>query len=186
MTVAVVSFYTPTWEYPEHAARLTRECDALGLPHHIVELPDAGSYLANTRLKPTFLRDTMAELDRPLLWIDVDGSIFARPDALRYDVDFMGRLMPASRDRKWHVGTLYFNATGPAKALLQAWDEAAQRGSDEAAFDVAWQTFTGSHAELPASYFDVLGPSDQPAPDTVICHRLSTSESKLRLHGRIA
>ena len=181
----VASFYTPNDDYPAHAERLIRECKVLGLPLHIAQLPDAGSYLANTRLKPAFLRDTMAALDTPLLWVDVDGSILKRPDALRADVDFMARRMPPSRDRTWHVGTLYFNATDPAKALLAAWCRRTRRGSDEAAFEVAWRGWKGVHAELPASYFEILGPGREPSEDAVIAHRLSTSESKRQLHGRV-
>lgn len=184
MTVTVVSFYTDTWEYPAHAERLAGECDALGVPHRIVELPDQGTYLANTRLKPGFIRDTMRDLDRPLLWIDVDGSLLARPTALRDDVDFMGFRMAPNRNRTWHVGTLYFNATDPARALLDVWAATVNRGSDEAAFDVAWESFTGTYADLPASYFEVPKPGAKPSPHAVIVHRLSTSESKRRLHGR--
>lgn len=184
MNVTVASFYTPTWEYPAHAERLRAECDALGLAHHIRELPDAGDYIANTRLKPAFLCDAMAELARPLLWIDVDGSILARPTALRSDVDFMGRRMPPRRDRVWHVGTLFFNNTEPARALLSRWAAMAGDGSDEAAFDLAWPGFRGTHADLPATYFEILKLGRGPSRGTVICHRLSSSPSKRAYHGR--
>jgi hypothetical protein len=48
----IVSFYTNDWEYPAHAERLRKECDALKLEHHIKEMPSAGGYLQNTCIKP--------------------------------------------------------------------------------------------------------------------------------------
>jgi hypothetical protein len=189
--LTVASFYTPTWRYPEHAARLRWECDRLGLPHHIAQLPDQGGYLANTRLKPGFLRDTMLELARPLLWVDVDGSILARPDALRADADFMAHPMPARTGlgRVWNVGTLFFNSTPAALDLLTLWAEATGAGSDEAALDVVWRSarWEGLFAPLPTSYYRILPPGGvHIPPGTVIAHRLSTSPSKIAMKKRQA
>lgn len=188
MNVTVVSFYTPTWDYPAHARRLAAECDILGLPRRIVQRPDAGSYLANTRQKPAVILEALRELGTPVLWLDADGSILRRPDALRGDVDFMGRRMPLHRRRIWHVGTMFFNATTPALGLLEDWARLTLRGTDEASFDVAWRRWSGIHrsAELPPEYFEVLQPRKQPSDACVICHRLSRSESKMAAKRRAA
>lgn len=187
----VCSFYTPTWEYPAHAKRLKAECDALGVPCRIDELPDQGDYIKNCRLKPAFLAGVMREEQRPLLWVDVDGSLLARPDALRDDVDFMARPMPPERKRQWHVGTLFFHSTEPASVLLYAWTEALSfvSGSDERALDWLWQNdhedvFGGVRvADLPPEYFQVLGRRHMPAPNAVVVHRLSSSASKRAYHA---
>jgi hypothetical protein len=181
MNVVVCSFYTATWEYPRHAARLRDECDALGLQHVIVERPDTGSYLGNCRIKPYFLLECFDELQQPLLWIDVDGSIYKRPEALSFAVDFMARPMPKGRVRQWHVGTLFFNATSGARALLAAWIDCLGRGSDEAALDKLWRSgaWPASFAELPETYFDAASRGGL-LPDTVIYHRLSKSPAKMR------
>jgi hypothetical protein len=182
MTPTIASFYTPTWEYPQHAARLRRECQILRLPHVIEERPDAGGYIANCRIKPVFLLETMRRVQAPLLWIDVDGSILRRPSALRPDVDFMARTMPWDRSRQWHVGTLFFNNTPGALDLLERWVAQLRDDSDEAALDRVWRLGHFPRvAPLPASYFHVLN-GRQVQPDTVIAHRLSSSPAKMLRH----
>lgn len=39
MLPVIVSFYTDDWKYPAYAALLKRQCDDLGLEHHIEMLP---------------------------------------------------------------------------------------------------------------------------------------------------
>lgn len=184
----IISFYTQSWEYAAHADRLRRECDALGLLHHIQELPDRGSWIENTRLKATYIHASLVAVQRPVLWIDVDGSIHNRPLALLLPTtaDFAGRHQRTGPQRTWHVGTMFFNYTSRALELAAKWRtkaEAAQ-GTDEAAFEDVWLEHARplgiNYAELPAEYF-VLPTFDNPhvPRTTVISHRLSQCESKL-------
>lgn len=180
MLPLIVSFYTRDWEYPQHAVRLARECVALGLDFRIDERPSAGGYLENCCLKPYFIRD-MLKLGRPILWIDVDGSIIRRPvffDGL--DVDFAARKMAAGRARTWHVGTMFFRPTPAMIAFVDKWCELCGGLSDESALDALWnecQDITTS--DIPQEYFQIArGRFYRPPTDTVIYHRISDGPSK--------
>jgi hypothetical protein len=185
VTVTIVSFYTPNWEYPAHAERLRRECERLSLPCVIEQRPDMGGYLANCRQKPRYLCEVRDRVSGPLLWVDVDGSILERPVDLP-DVDFAARAKDKRRDRRvhrtdrmWHVGTLYFGDTEAARDLLGLWVEHLGDDSDEAALDRAWKSghWSGSHTGLPAKYFRIA-PHAKVPQDAIIVHRLSRSPAK--------
>jgi len=176
--VVITSFYTNTWHYADHARRLAAECDRLGLEHHIVERRDAGGYLANCRQKPVHIAETLEALGRPLLWVDVDGSVLRVPTDLPDGVDFAAVPMAGIRTRTWHVGTLYFRPTRAAKELLALWVGALGHESDEAALDVAWKSgrWHGTHAALPTTYMCYGRWAD--VADPVVMHRGSHSKAK--------
>ena len=180
----IVSFYTPTWEYPKHATRLRQECEKLNLPHHIEERPAADSWIDNTRIKSAFLCETMELLDRPLLWIDVDGSILKAPKLLySTTVDFAGRPHGTIADRAWHVAVMFFNNTSGGKQLLREWNLRcmSNRHSDELAFNEVWRVSGDNYTsdKLPKEYLELLArPSMKPNRNTVIANRSSTCPSK--------
>ena len=189
----IISFYTKSWTYEQHAKRLREECDRLGLRHHIAELPDTGGWISNTRLKPEFIRKSLNELKEPVLWVDVDGSICRHPTflSLPTSLDFMGRHQRTGPKRTWHVGTMFFNYTDKITKLLDHWCERSKNGTDEASFDVVWkelaETLGLSSVELPAEYFEILTSDNaRPTSHTVICHRLSKCERKLAMKRRHA
>lgn len=186
----LISFYTKDWQYPQHAKRLKRECDTLGIPNLIQELPSTGSYLKNTCLKPQFILDKLKELKSPVLWVDVDASIFQYPqccDALLefyFDksVDFAARPMSPERDRTWHVGTMWFNYKPNVIEFLEKWISNTGNLSDESALEKTWQDdgWMLDTFDLPKEYF-YIERKGQPVPDgTVIMHRISDSAMKKR------
>lgn len=180
MYPVIVSFYTKDWKYPQHAQRLKKECEALGLEYMIEERPSKGGYIQNCCIKPFFILDCLKK-GRPVLWIDVDGSILQKPDFfLDHSFDFQARKMPETRRRTWHVGTMYFNPTAKTLKFVQAWCENTGDMTDESSLD---QTFKSkdwglSVRNIPSEYFRVLKPNEQPSAGDVICHRLSNGQSK--------
>lgn len=181
----VVSFYTPNWEYKAHAENLKRDCERLGIPSYIEELPDTGSYLKNCCMKPEFIRDCLKHFKEPVLWIDCDGSLLKKP-ALLYglDIDFAGRRMQNHHtgNRIWHVGTLWFNYNERVLEFMDKWCKNTGAVTDESAFDRTWKEHPMgmTHASLPASYFEILRRGGQPNPESVICHRISSGPVKRR------
>jgi len=179
MQLTVVSFYTANWKYPDHAKRLRKECEALGLPCYIVELTDTGSWLSNTRLKSKFIYDTLHQLKSAILWIDVDGSIIKLPTEIDFDADFAARLKPEGSTRQWHVGTMFFNWTPKSIELVSKWHKCTEAGSDELAFENIWRTgWDGRSQNLPETYFHIQHGTKPVPRDTVIYHRLSQDTSK--------
>lgn len=180
----LISFYTQDWEYPKHAARLRGECESLGMPCVIEELPSTGSYLKNTCLKPQFILDKLLELKSPVLWVDVDGSLVSLPDFNYLETfyyDFAARKMAETRKRTWHVGTMWFNYTENAVGFLRKWIENTGNLSDESALEKTWQerndlVMAIIASDLPEEYFIILKKGEKPRG--VICHRISDGESK--------
>lgn len=183
----IISFYTQDWEYPNHARRLARECESLGLEHRIEELTSTGSYIGNTNMKSHYVGRCLSVAQRPLLWIDVDGSLYRKPAELE---DLQGYDMAARRRRQvneygytWHVGTLWFAPTPQAREFVDLWSGHTS-GTDENRFDHAWRTMRDRIRiyELPEQYFFIYNHQNRDSlpPDTVVAHRISRSDMKLR------
>lgn len=177
----VVSFFTDDWGYPRHAERLRAECDRLGLDHRIERRESRGGYLQNSCIKPEFIRECL-QAGRPVLWIDVDGSIFAKPDwFLDTNWDFQARKMDKkTRKREWHVGTLWFNPTPQTLEFVDAWVDRTGDMTDESALDQVWKSrdWNLRTRDIPADYFVILRDGRPRPPKCVIGHRLSKGESK--------
>lgn len=188
----IISFYTNTWEYPKYAELMKKSCERLKLEYHIKEMPDTKNWLNNTRIKPKFILDSLKELKKPVLWIDVDGTLRKRPDLLKgCKYDFAARPKPKGQSRIWHVGTMFFNYTDKCLNFFDAWlNEIEQtRGSDELCLDRVWKRdaskFGLKTMKLPSEYFEMLKNINQvPSSNTVICHRASLCENKLEMKKR--
>lgn len=180
----IVSFYTNDWQYPEHATRLREECAFLGLECKIEERQSTGEYLQNTCMKPFFIRDCL-KLGRPILWIDVDGSIYQRPDYFlgnEENYDFQAKKMGPHRRRTWHVGTMWFNPTDIMKEFVEEWCKNSGACSDESALEATFRSKDWGlrTRDIPPEYFKLLLNKGRAAQNDVICHRISTGESKRR------
>lgn len=182
MLPIIISFYTNDWEYPKHADRLKKECRELHLQHDIQELKSAGGYLENTRMKPKFILDMLRKHKRPVLWIDVDGSIYQSPtffDDLTCDFAARPKVGDQADGRMWHVGTLWFNYTEKAIKFLEAWVELSTEVSDESALQDLWQSYQDVEcAQIPREYHELMIRNWQKKPSTVIAHRISNGISK--------
>ena len=193
----VISFYTNNWEYPAYANKLMKSCERLDVGAYIVEVEDTGSWIGNTKRKPQFILDQLTNLKRPVLWIDVDGSLYKRPTLLQepFEYDIALRPRPGGHARKWHVGTMYFSYNERAIKFIEQWiyytEKAGKDGSDDRALEDMWKgdklTFDDLRVfELPATYFQMLN-SNHPTPllPTVIAHRASEGDSKKRYMKRM-
>lgn len=185
----LVSFYTDTWQYRTYSDALKADATRLGLSHHIVEQESDKFWFKNTRIKPIFLLNAFRELQHPMLWIDVDGSLYKKPDefALPITYDLMMRRKPANHNRKWHVGTMFLNNTQNVENFLCRWVEYLDiypNASDELCLDYMRRKgeldFLNIAENIPSSYF-VMNKENRPSSSTVILHRESGgSDKKLR------
>lgn len=192
----IISFYTPNWEYKQYAEKMKANCKKFRLHEYIMERETTGDWIKNTSMKPAFILEAIQEVKRPVLWIDVDGSLLRKPALLRldkYPYDFAARPMPPHRTRKWHVGTMFFNYNEVTLKFIEAWyykTEALGKGTDERALDILWKENHESIqnlkvAELPKEYFEMLRKlNDAPSTATVICHRASKDPQKLQMKQR--
>jgi hypothetical protein len=181
----VVSFYTPDWKYPEYAQNLVDDCERLGLEYVIESKDSTNTYVGNCNLKPYFVRDKLQELKKPILWMDVDGSIITCPDLLvtpGIDSFDMAGNRSLTNTSRIHVGSIWFNYTDITMQFVNTWcDAIAARGIDDSVFNGLWQTFSDKikFYELPPEYFVILTSPQSPVPDnSCIVHRLSNSTLK--------
>ena len=186
MSFTVISYYTQDWLYPQYARELQEACDRFGLQHHIVERPSTGGYVGNCQIKPFFIQECMAEISGPIMWIDADASLLARPTLLlesRCDsYDMIGN-HPLDAPHRVHVGSIRINPTARSREFVDAWcsEIIRKRPVDDAAFNGTWDSMKNrmDFLALPPEYFYIQRHlNGQPPPNTVIMHRLSRSELK--------
>jgi hypothetical protein len=191
MSCTVISFYTPDWKYPEYANLLKEDCSRLGIKFSIDQLPSQGEYVKNCNIKPKFIRDKIHQLKSPVLWIDVDGSLLKLPELLlshtigNYDI---AGCHPVNNTERIHVGSIWFNYTDTTLDFLDAWAAAVDNSIDDAAFNGIWQRFKDRLQLflLPPEYFFIhKRVGDNVPEDTVILHRLSSSELKMQYKRKV-
>ena len=182
----VISFYTQDWEYPRYAAKLAADCQRLGIDHLIEELPSSNDYLKNCNKKPGFILNKLQKIKRPVLWMDADGTICDRldalddPDIMRYDI--AGNVATWDHD-KIHVGSLWFNFTQAAIDVLTKWKSHLEIADydDDVGFNRVLDSCKDSTKifALPQEYFLISRSLTGEVPlGTKIVHRLSTGPSK--------
>jgi len=185
MSVTIVSFFTPQDDYPKQAERFVGELEALGLEYFVAEAPDQGSYLANIRQKALVCWRSLLQLGKPILFVDVDGTVCRKPD-LDLSVDFAAVPKPEDHPRRWFVGCLFFNYTTAGIDLAQRWVRATGDWSDESALDDVWKAgeWEGTWLELGPEYMEILrNENADPSPDTVVAIRLSKGRQKMAFHA---
>lgn len=83
MKTKLISFYSDTDDttyYSDHAKRLDKNCNDLGINYEITHLESDNDYRLNTLKKPKFILEKMHEFKSPILWMDVDSYIHRRLD----------------------------------------------------------------------------------------------------------
>lgn len=135
----VVSFFTKDTPYEEQARGLIASIEALGddVPYCVVGIDSAGSWEANCSLKPGFILQCLLELQRPVLWVDADARLNARPSVPPV-FDFA-----VHKYDGWEFasGTAYFAHSDASIRLLGRWIELSRQRPliwDQMLLDQAW------------------------------------------------
>ncbi|MEM8757173.1 MAG: class I SAM-dependent methyltransferase [Planctomycetota bacterium] len=144
----IVSYYTKDTPYEDEARGLIASLDALGLEHRVTGLPVTGSWIENCGRKVRLIRETWQDARRPVLWLDADARVHARPDLFAgIDADFAVRCFLG-----WAFGsgTVFFNSTALAGMLLDDWlhrVETEPTIGEQIHLDTAWEALA-CRAEL--------------------------------------
>ena len=182
----IVSYYTVATVYESLAARLRASCDRNGLDHRIEALESAGSWEGNTFAKAGVCRDVWKDVRRPILWVDADAVIHARPDLLRGVVADFG--VHKWKGQHFASGTVFFNQTPVAGRLLDGWVELCatnQGASDQPHLQCAWEALTAREPLktlwLPRSYCQIFDAKREHGQRPVIEHfQASRTQQKRR------
>jgi len=133
MNTMVLTFHAdrPGENYFRDLARnLGEQCGRFGLPFLARELSPAACWLDTCGLKPRVIADALAELGRPLLWVDADSEIcagLAELDALAARCDVAAVRLDLHRgDLPIGATVIWFNATPAALAFARAWADACE------------------------------------------------------------
>jgi len=130
----VVSFYTKGTAYEAEARRMVRSVHLHGLEHDVREVPNQGSWLANTAHKPQYLR-TMLDIHagRDILWIDADGEMRHYPvlfDDFTADIGVCYVDWPQygrNRGPELLSGTIYLKNNRRVRDLVDEWARRIER-----------------------------------------------------------
>lgn len=118
MKPVVISFYTDQEYYVKHAARLQKQCEALGYHHYIANRKYGDNWLENCRKKPAFILEMLKKLNRPILWVDVDCEIL-RPLDFEISKPWAAMLRPG--DGQPQSCAHYVKPTKQNKAFIAIW-----------------------------------------------------------------
>ena len=183
----IISFYTPDWEYPDHASRLKKECEELNLENHIIEIPSFKDYPKNCNIKPKFILDCFLKFKRSVLWIDVDNSIIKLPEEMinndHYDIIGVSK----QNIELIYVNCLYFNYTEVSKNFLKQWIEVSENFIDDGAF----QLVSKKMSEVKILKLNTLYNQTQFKPDQIVTseacfiNRLSSSDLKWAYKNKV-
>lgn len=191
----VISYYTVGTPYEEEAKHLVASCARFNLSCQIEGIPDQGSWRKNCAIKPYFLRDKMRQLQRPLLWVDVD-AVFLKPMQFEPFMlsDFAILKCNEEDDPRFAVraGTVYINNTVAGQKGLDLWchysDQVMQAKedcpsfSDQVSLYFVFLAGKNSHVSLlPESYCKIF---DHTSPgfcneETVIEHNQASRRFKI-------
>lgn len=185
----VISFFTPDWKYPEYAKNLANDCTKLGLEFVIEPKDGTNSYVGNCNLKSNFIRDKLRELKRPVLWLDVDGSVLKIPNELNNleHYDIAGYANKQFLDRI-SVNVLLFNYTSNTFAFLDTWCEYVHNSIDDGAFNRALDTHNSkiTFELLPGEQVALLTSRDVNIPvEACFINRLSASDLKWQYKNKV-
>lgn len=112
-----VSFFTT--DYADEAKGLIDSLDALGLEHDVRLIASRGNWVQNCSMKCDVIYDALDEFARPVVWVDADARIVAKPTLFdTMDCDFAAHWF---RDTELLSGTAFFNHTHNAFNLLSNW-----------------------------------------------------------------
>lgn len=184
MQPVIISFYTPNWRYRQYAEKLAQQLDAMDIKHDIQLFYDRGDWLANTRLKPLFIRD-MLNFYPSIVWIDADSTLHMRPHMLlNFTEDLLLRPHATVQDRLWHVSVMGIKSTPETRALCDEWIKRANEvgGTDESAFDDVIRNHPGLNIGLlPPKYHRL---QHEQMTDAVISIGVSKDDDKMRIKKR--
>jgi len=126
MKTLLISFYSDiegTTYYSDHASRIIRECEELGIPYDIQEKPSLGSYQLNCLSKPQYILDKMESLNSPVLWMDIDSRIHKPLDIYDTFDESVDIIVTTANGRVsgMKASPLYFGNTEKSKEFIKSW-----------------------------------------------------------------
>jgi len=118
----IISYFTRNTQYEKEAEKFVVSLDKLNIPYFVEGILSLGNWSKNTNFKPTFIREKLNQFKCPVLWIDVDAIVHSHPiffNSVKCDISYYMR----PHRKEILSGTLYFNYSIQAFALIDKWIE---------------------------------------------------------------
>jgi len=142
MNTLLISFYSDIegkTYYSDHSKRLVLECESLGIPYYIREKESLGSYQLNCLSKPQYILNMLEELNKPVLWMDIDSKIHKTLDIFDQFEEDVDMVIATANGRLSGIkaSPLYFGNTENAKQFIRSWIDAGKNilENDKGVFD---------------------------------------------------
>jgi len=168
MAWVVVGYYTEG-RYAEIAKKLISSLHEFSIPHEVESVKDLGSWDANTRYKPTFIKRMMDRYpNRSIVYVDVDAVFYKYPylfDVLDADssVDVAVHILDHRKYRKRKVskpsellsGTIFLRVCDKTRKIVDEWERICINNPglwDQVALDKVLRGKNRKFYNLPVEY----------------------------------
>lgn len=125
MKFEVISFYTENSPYEKEAEYFKKNLQSINIStDHIVKVPNLKNWHNNCCRKPFFIHEKLVELNKPVVWVDIDARFVKYPilfDTLadsHYDMS-----CHFHQDQEVLSGTLFFRPTPNVYKVIFFWKE---------------------------------------------------------------
>jgi hypothetical protein len=116
----VISYGTKS-RYEKCVYRLIDSCETLGVDYTVDLFDDFGGNKVHRLYKPTYILNKIRELKCPVMWIDIDSLLQAKPKIGEFDFDF-GYLLAFKMNSRWFADSCHFhNYTKEQISFLKHW-----------------------------------------------------------------
>jgi len=122
MSKFLVVAYATHGPYEKESERLLASLRKIKDLHYQVDyVASVGTWVRNTNIKPRFIRCALKQNTAPVLYVDADAEIMRDPTEYVEDLIERCDVAACHRGKELLSGTLFFNYTPAALALLDDW-----------------------------------------------------------------
>lgn len=196
MKPLVIGYFTEKTPYEHEAETLKLSLGTHDYHHHIVAVPNLGTWQKNTQYKAKVIKRALEEFPgQALLYLDVD-CIMVKPPVILDDIDCDIAACHYGKSTELLSGTVYFSGSAMCKRVVDRWIELNiqypkrlpnklpawdQRTLEMAIKDLTECRFT----ELPQSYTWIVELTEKVAPglDPVLMHTRGAKRFKNSING---
>jgi hypothetical protein len=160
--IHVITYYTKGTPYEEEIKNLIASCDYYGIPHTTKAYTNRGDWVANTRLKPIFIREMLEILPENsiVVYLDADAIVRSYPALLDHCTFDVGIYFQNGVDAMG--GTLCFKNTELVRAFVRRWEQTQEyypeKNDQEVLRGILKQSdrFSLKIGELPPTYCHIF------------------------------
>jgi hypothetical protein len=170
-----------TDKYKDDAKGLVSTLDDFKVSYYIQNVPDLGSWAANTHYKPTFIKTCLKKFDKDIVYLDVDARLERHPELFdKLDVDIAFWRVPQVYGGYISNGTLFIRNCEETKDFCEKWQEACSHVNgklEQTKFEEVLKGRSLKTSVLPIQYCQIFDYPEQ-GENPVIKHYQASRQHK--------